>query len=68
MDKKILTADEAKAGIYRRGLSLAAWAKRHKVKLGTLYTVLNGTNLARFGEGHRIAVLLGMKDGTIEAE
>ena len=68
MGKKILTADEARAELTRRGLSISAWARRHGLNLWTVYAVLQNRRAPRFGESHKVAVLLGMKDGTIEAE
>lgn len=45
---------------------MSAWARENDVELKILYAVLNGKNRAHRGEGHRIAVKLGLKLGTSE--
>jgi gp16 family phage-associated protein len=65
-NKKILTAAEALDKLDKAGLSVAAWARRHQVDVMAAYDVLAGRSVGKFGERHRVAVLLGMKEGTIE--
>jgi gp16 family phage-associated protein len=49
-----------------RGETVIGWAKSHGYKARTVYAVLYGQMKARRGIGHRIAVELGLKDGTIQ--
>lgn len=46
---------------YRRGINIAAWAREHGFKPIAVYGVLNGKSRAARGDGHRIAVALGLK-------
>ena len=64
--QKLLTAAEALDKLNKAGVSISAWARRHGVKPMAAYTVLSGRSPGRFGESHKAAVLLGMKEGTIE--
>jgi len=60
------TPAEAVADLRKRGLSIALWASRNRVSKLVAYSVLNGRNRGTLGEGHRAAVLLGIKEGIIE--
>ena len=66
--QKVLTAAEALAKLNTAGVSIANWARRNKINAATVYAVLSGRSPGRFGESHKAAVLLGMKEGTIETE
>lgn len=59
--RSVLTADEAKQRLYARGITLTAFAEKHGFKFRTVSEVVRGVNKARNGEGHRVAVALGMK-------
>ena len=59
------TAEQVKADFYRKGISAAQWARAHGFGKVEVHRVLAGRNKASRGKGHRIAVLLGMKDGEI---
>lgn len=63
---KTLTLEEVRAGFVRRGESQSEWARRHNVNRVILCDILNGrrSKYSR-GQSHRIAVLLGIKDGEI---
>lgn len=65
MKKKQLTPKQAKATLSRRGISARAWARQHQVSLAVTYRVLDGRCKGLRGEGHKVAVLLGIKDGEI---
>jgi gp16 family phage-associated protein len=67
-NQKILTAAEALDKLDKAGLSIAEWARRHQVNVTAAYDVLAGRATGRYGERHRVAVLLGMKAGTIGTE
>ena len=64
--QKLLTAAEVLDKLDKAGLSIAEWARRNKVGEASTYAVLSGRSSGRYGKGHQIAVLLGMKEGTIE--
>lgn len=59
------TVEEVKAEMARRGVTAAAWAKKHCVNPETVRGVLLGRIKGRSGEAHNVAVLLGLKDGEI---
>lgn len=65
MDKLQKTKDQVKDELSRQGLSIAGWAHRHGFARSTVDRVVSGKSLNRFGPSHKIAVLLGMKDGII---
>jgi gp16 family phage-associated protein len=46
-------------------MSYAEWARNHKVNRGLVARILNGNSPCRRGQSHKIAVLLGIKDGVI---
>jgi gp16 family phage-associated protein len=60
------TPADARAQIVKTGRTLAAWATEHGVSRQALYDVLRGRRQGIYGEGHRAAVLLGLKDGTLD--
>lgn len=62
--KRLLIGAEARRNFVASGMSIARWAKLHRVSAALVYEVLAGRT-CRWGESHRIAVLLGMKDGVI---
>lgn len=59
------TRHDARKELDRKGISVAEWARRNGVDLRTTYQVLYGTKKGRRGEAHRVAVLLGIKEGEI---
>ena len=63
---QLKTPEEIREEIARQGISIAEWAERHGLKPRPVYDVLSKRNKGCFGEAHRAAVLLGLKDGTIE--
>lgn len=62
---RIKTADEVKAEFDRKGQSIGEWARKHNVRAGTVYDVLSLRSTARRGTAHKVAVLLGMKEGEL---
>lgn len=64
----IRTAAQAKAWLEHQGKSVQEFAREHSVDPATTYQVLAGRKKGRRGEAHKVAVLLGMKDGIIPAE
>ena len=59
------TAAQVKEEFTRKGTTITAWSKKHGFNRVAVHRVINGNCLALRGAGHKIAVLLGMKDGEI---
>lgn len=56
-----MTPEQLKQQFRQRGETFADWAERNGYARYEVYRVVNGTNKARFGKGHEIAVKLGLK-------
>lgn len=65
--KKLKTAEEAKSEIRKSGLTIAKWAVKNGLSPSAVYAVLKGKVQGNYGEVHKAAVLLGMKDGLIDS-
>ncbi|MBI3043578.1 MAG: DNA-binding protein [Betaproteobacteria bacterium] len=67
MAKKVgpRSAEDVRREFERKGTSIAEWAREHGVSSQLVSGVLSGRIRGRIGRSHRIAVLLGMKDGEI---
>ena len=63
--RTIRTAQQIKAEWLRKGLGQNDWARKHGFHPATVSQVLNGKNIGSRGVGHKIAVMLGLKDGEI---
>lgn len=63
---KVKTLAEARAEFHRSGKSVKEWAIGHGLSVNLTYMVLAGKRPAFRGQSHKIAVLLGVKDGVIE--
>jgi gp16 family phage-associated protein len=61
----IRTQQEVRNDFNRKGISMASWARANGFDKATVSQVLSGCNAATRGQGHKIAVLLGIKDGEI---
>lgn len=61
----IRTPAQARAWLDRQGKSVQQFAREHGVDPATTYQVLSGRKKGRRGEAHKVAVLLGIKDGII---
>ena len=59
------TRKEAKNELVKQGLSVACWARKHGFSAGQVHDVLRKDLPCNFGASHKIAVLLGIKAGTI---
>lgn len=55
------TVREAREELRNQGMTIAQWAKEHGFKASAVRSVLCGQNKGNYGEGHRIAVRLGIK-------
>lgn len=49
----------------KQGLSIRGWAVRNGFSTTLVHNVIAGKCPARINKGHKIAVLLGIKDGEI---
>lgn len=58
-----MTPEQLKKKFEREGRSFADWARAHNYSVVAVYRVLNGFTKAKRGQGHEIAVKLGLKDG-----
>ena len=63
MTNNLMSPQQAKAALVRKGMSAADLARQKNFSLHLVYAVLSGRSKALRGEGHRIAVALGIKDG-----
>ncbi|PBP60417.1 hypothetical protein CCL19_22425 [Pseudomonas syringae] len=61
----IRTAAQAKAWLDQQCQSVQEFARENSIDPATTYQVLAGRKKGRRGEAHKVAVLLGMKIGTI---
>ena len=61
--KWLKTPEQARKEIESQGISISAWAHKNGLSPRPVYDVLSGRNKGRFGESHRAAVLLGLKEG-----
>lgn len=51
----------AKRALQMQGLTLSEFARQHGFKYRTVSEVIRGVNKGLYGEGHRVAVALGLK-------
>jgi gp16 family phage-associated protein len=66
MSRLTKTLDEVRADLDRRGKSVRDWAREHGVSDRIVYELLRGRLKGRRGQTHKVAVLLGLKDGIVE--
>jgi gp16 family phage-associated protein len=64
----IKTHKEVKEEFDRTGTSVAEWARKHRFTYSSVCDVLHNRNKGKRGEGHCIAVALGLKEGSVTAE
>ncbi|MBA1229040.1 DNA-binding protein [Pseudomonas viridiflava] len=64
----IRTAAQAKAWLEQQGKSVQEFARENSIDPATTYQVLAGRKKGKRGEAHKVAVLLGMKIGSIPSE
>ena len=51
----------AKRALQLQGITLSEFARQHGFKYRTVSEVIRGVNKGLYGEGHRVAVALGLK-------
>lgn len=65
--RKVKTLKQVKEEFLRSGMTVRAWSLKNRVSASLVYEVFRGRACHR-GESHKIAVLLGIKDGVIEEQ
>lgn len=60
------TPEQAKKELKDRGISVSKWSKKHGLSAAIVLGVLNGNKKGLWGDAHKAAVLLGIKDGIID--
>ena len=63
--KVLKTPEQVRAELDRVGMTVSSWARANGLNRWTVFEVLHGRNKGRWGEAHRAAVLLGLKDGEV---
>jgi gp16 family phage-associated protein len=63
---KTRSIEEIRKDFERRGKTFRDWAREHGVSDRIVYGVIHGRFKGRRGQAHRVAVLLGLKDGIVE--
>lgn len=65
--KRLKTPDQVRAEFNRKGLTVVSWARANRANPNLVYDILRGAPHRRClrGQSHRIAVLLGLKEGEI---
>jgi gp16 family phage-associated protein len=61
----IRTPQEVREEFARKGISIAAWATAHGFNTNLVFEVLAGRKKGIRGQSHKIAVMLGLKEGEI---
>lgn len=61
----IRTPEEARAELQRKGITVSEWAAANGFNTQLVFAVLRGERQCIRGQSHRIAVLLGLKEGEI---
>lgn len=59
------SADDVRAEFQKKGLSISGWATAHGFSTNLVFEVLAGRKKCIRGQSHRIAVMLGLKEGEI---
>jgi gp16 family phage-associated protein len=57
----VTTPESAKQALYAKGMTLTTFASKNGFKYRTVSEVVRGVNKGLYGEGHRVAVALGIK-------
>lgn len=65
---KLRTADEARAELQAKGVSITQWAVANRFSPNLVFEVLGGRKKCIRGQAHEIAVKLGIKEGELCAD
>ena len=66
MSNFLRTPEQAREHLEQQGISVAAFARTHKLPYSIVYQVLTGQKKGRRGAAHNAAVLLGIKHGVVQ--
>lgn len=55
------TPQQIRADFVKRGITITDWSRQHGYPRNKVYQVLGGQCKAKWGQGHEIAVALGLK-------
>lgn len=64
--KKLKTGADVRAEWKRKGVTIRSWCKQHGFSEQQVSFILSGKAPCHRGNAHKIAVILGIKDGVIE--
>lgn len=59
------TTEQVKAEFRQKGITITGWARTNGFTKLSVHRVLNGESKCYRGKAHKIAVLLGLKNGEI---
>lgn len=62
---KLRSREQVREEFFKQGVSIADWARQHGFKYSQVIDVLRVDRVCHRGNSHKIAVLLGIKDGVI---
>lgn len=62
---KLRSREQVREQFFKQGVSIAEWARENGFRYSQVIDVLRSERECRRGNSHKIAVLLGIKDGTI---
>ena len=62
------TREQSLIEIRSRGETVCGWARNHGFSPRLVRAVIYGTVKGKWGESHKIAVALGIKDGVIDTD
>lgn len=63
---QLKTREQVKEEFYRKGVTVKGWAEKNGFKPNQVVDVLRKNGPCRYGHSHKIAVLLGIKEGVID--
>ncbi len=66
--EKVLSPEQVKQRLRMQGETITQWAAKHGYTRNEVYRVLNGQAKAHYGKAHDIAVALGLKPSTEQAQ
>ena len=68
MYAKTRTIEDVRTWFYRHGVTVAEWSRIHGFSPNVVAAVIAGRSKANRGQGHQVAVALGLKLGHSEYE
>ncbi|PIQ25114.1 DNA-binding protein [bacterium (Candidatus Blackallbacteria) CG18_big_fil_WC_8_21_14_2_50_49_26] len=65
MSSQIKTIQEVRDDFAQKGVTIRQWARENGFNEKTVYAVITGLNKGKYGAAHNVAVLLGVKEGSL---